>query len=170
MIDKNNNNLGYVTGRLCALVEFLHEACKWEYGRVSNIALVSTQPFTMIRQFNEAQKCLRRLPEYEPVMVEIVDKLTSDEFLPKHLSIKEQSAFMMGYYGQKEDLKTYRLQVGNKIAELRKQKGMSQRDLAEAAGVTPANIANIENGKYSVGIDVLAKIAGALEWDFINME
>lgn len=170
MIDKTNKKLGYVTGRLCALVEFLHEACKWEYGRVNNVGLVSMQPFAMMKQFNEAQKCLRRLPEYEPVMMEIVDKLTPDEFLPKHFNFADQSAFMMGYYGQKEDLRTYRLQVGNKIAELRKQKGMSQRDLAEAAGITPANVANIENGKYSVGIDVLAKIAGALEWDFINMD
>ena len=110
------------------------------------------------------------MPEYEPIMLEIAEKFHPDEFLPKHLNMADQSAFMMGYYSQKGDLKTYRLQVGNKIAELRKQKGMSQRDLAEAAGVTPANIANIENGKYSVGIDVLAKIAGALEWDFINME
>ena len=170
MINKENNNLGYITGRLCALVEFLHEACKWEYGRVSNVALVSMQPFAMIQQFNSAQKCLRRMPEYEPIMLEIAEKFNPDEFLPKHLNMADQSAFMMGYYSQKGDLKTYRLQVGNKIAELRKQKGMSQRDLAEAAGVTPANIANIENGKYSVGIDVLAKIAGALEWDFINME
>ena len=52
--------------------------------------------------------------------------------------------------------------IGNRICKLRTEQGLSVRALAALAGVTPANITNIENGKYSVGLDILNKIAIAL--------
>lgn len=55
-----------------------------------------------------------------------------------------------------------RLRIGNRIAELRKERGMTQRDVAEMSGVNVSNIARIEGGKYSVGLDVLAKIANVV--------
>lgn len=55
-----------------------------------------------------------------------------------------------------------RLKIGQRIAELRKEAGLSQRDLAERTGFNPSNIARIETGRYSVGLDVLSKIASAL--------
>lgn len=57
----------------------------------------------------------------------------------------------------------HRKRIGQKIASLRKKKGMSQRDLAAATGFNPSNIARIELGRYSVGLDVLQKIAEALD-------
>ena len=48
-----------------------------------------------------------------------------------------------------------REQIGSKIAQLRKEAGLSQRDLADKAGLTQNTIYKIENGKFSVGIDVL---------------
>lgn len=56
-----------------------------------------------------------------------------------------------------------RLQIGKRIAELRKKKNYSQVKLAELTGMTPGNIARIELGKYSTGIDILDKIASALD-------
>lgn len=62
-----------------------------------------------------------------------------------------------------------RQRIGARIAELRKAKGMSQLQLAEAAGLKQPNIARIEAGKYSTTLDVLTKIADALgvKVDFI---
>ena len=52
--------------------------------------------------------------------------------------------------------------IGKRIAEIRKAKGMSIRQLADASGVNFANIYKIENGKYNVSIDILNKICLAL--------
>ena len=62
-----------------------------------------------------------------------------------------------------------RLKVGNAIKQLRAENKMSQRDLAEVAHITNSNIANIELGKYSVGLDVLSRILDALNCD-LNIE
>lgn len=55
-----------------------------------------------------------------------------------------------------------RIRIGQRIAELRKQRGISQAQLAEAIGMHQPNIARIENGQYSTSIDVLSRIAEAL--------
>lgn len=55
-----------------------------------------------------------------------------------------------------------RLRIGRRIAEIRKEKGMTQTQLAELCGLQQAHIARIENGKYSVGLDTLAQIADAM--------
>lgn len=52
--------------------------------------------------------------------------------------------------------------VGQRIKTFRLRRGMTQQDLADAAGITKANVCNIEAGKYSVGLDILNKIANAL--------
>lgn len=64
-----------------------------------------------------------------------------------------------------------RERIGKRIAELRAQMGISQAKLAELSGVGYSHIARIETGRYSVGIDTLAKIGDALgvELDF-NMK
>ncbi len=63
-----------------------------------------------------------------------------------------------------------RERIGKRIAELRKQRGLSQVKLAELAGIDPGHIARIELGRYSTGIDILAKIGHALgcRVDFIE--
>ena len=57
---------------------------------------------------------------------------------------------------------TDRERIGARIAELRKAKGLTQMQLAEKTGFSQSNIGRIETGRYSVGLDVLAKIAEAL--------
>lgn len=63
-----------------------------------------------------------------------------------------------------------RERIGKRIAEIRKQKGISQAQLSELTGIAPGNIARIELGKYSTGIDILSKIAQALNYriDFVE--
>lgn len=52
--------------------------------------------------------------------------------------------------------------IGKRLKSLRLQRDMTQQELATAAGITKANVCRVEEGKYSVGIDVLDKIADAL--------
>lgn len=55
-----------------------------------------------------------------------------------------------------------RFRIGKRIAELRKERGLSQVQLAERCGMHQGHIARVELGKYSVGIDTLVNIAEAL--------
>lgn len=55
------------------------------------------------------------------------------------------------------DIRKY---IGRQIAEMRNKAGLSQVELAEKSGVGSSHIARIEQGRYSVGIDILQKIAG----------
>lgn len=48
------------------------------------------------------------------------------------------------------------------IAQLRKEKGMTQQDLANRVEMQRSHIARIEAGRYSVGLDTLTAIAQAL--------
>lgn len=52
--------------------------------------------------------------------------------------------------------------IGKRIKSIRLQRDITQQELATAAGITKANVCRVEEGKYSVGIDVLDKIADAL--------
>lgn len=56
----------------------------------------------------------------------------------------------------------HRERIGQKIAQLRQERGYSMRHLAEMSGVNFANIYKIENGKYNVSIDILGKICDSL--------
>ena len=55
-----------------------------------------------------------------------------------------------------------RLRIGQRIADLRKQRGMTQQDLADITGNQRNHISRIESGKYSVGFDTLQAIAEAI--------
>ena len=55
-----------------------------------------------------------------------------------------------------------RQRIGQRIADLRKQRGMTQQDLADITGNQRNHISRIESGKYSVGFDTLQAIAEAL--------
>jgi len=66
---------------------------------------------------------------------------------------------------------TDRTRIGARIREIREERGMDAKELAKLAGIDAANLSRIENGKYSVGFDILAKIATALgkKVDFIDL-
>ena len=55
-----------------------------------------------------------------------------------------------------------RRRIGQRIAELRRERGMTQDMLAELTGIRRPHISRIEMGKYSVGLDTLEAIAKAL--------
>lgn len=54
------------------------------------------------------------------------------------------------------------LKLGLKIKELRKNKGLTQDDLAEIVNCTTTHISNIENNHTKVSLSMLVSIANAL--------
>lgn len=65
-----------------------------------------------------------------------------------------------------------RSRIGNRIVELRKEKKMDAKELAQRVGIDPGNLSRIEKGHFSVGIDILNKIASVLNMklDFVPIE
>ena len=64
-----------------------------------------------------------------------------------------------------------RARIGARIREIRTERGIEAQDLARLASIDAANLCRIENGKYSVGLDILSKIAAALgkKVDFVDL-
>lgn len=56
-----------------------------------------------------------------------------------------------------------RLRIGKSIKQLREAKGMDAKTLASRISIDPGNLCRIEQGKFSVGIDILNKIAAVLD-------
>ena len=63
-----------------------------------------------------------------------------------------------------------RVRIGLRIAELRKQQHLTQKELGELCGLQDSHISRIEKGRYSVGLDTLQRIADALgqKIDFVE--
>ncbi len=62
-------------------------------------------------------------------------------------------------YGNRQGQREY---IGERIRQIRQEKHLEARDLALLVGIDAANLSRIENGKLSVGLDVLSKIANSL--------
>lgn len=60
--------------------------------------------------------------------------------------------------------------MGDSIRSMRTAKSWEQEQLARIAGITTANVRSVEAGKYAVNIDVLNKIAGALNAELRMIE
>ena len=52
--------------------------------------------------------------------------------------------------------------IGNKLLAIRKRTGMTQAEVAEAAGLSDRTYADIERGSTNMRIETLIKICGAL--------
>ena len=61
------------------------------------------------------------------------------------------------------------MDIGQKIKELRKKQGMSQKDLADKLGITPVMISQYENEKRNPKLETLQKISDALEVDISEL-
>ena len=63
-----------------------------------------------------------------------------------------------------------RERIGLRIKTMREERQMDAKTLAQKAGITPANMSRIEQGKYSPGLDILCRIASALgmQLDFVK--
>lgn len=61
------------------------------------------------------------------------------------------------------DKEKERKRIGQRIADIRKEKGLTQLDIADKTGIQRCHVARIEAGRYSVGLDTLAMIGDAMD-------
>ena len=55
-----------------------------------------------------------------------------------------------------------RIKIGNRIRTIREKQGYSASRIAEAIGIRESSYNRIEEGKFSVGLDILSRIAEVL--------
>lgn len=55
--------------------------------------------------------------------------------------------------------------VGSKIRQLRKERSLTQAELAQRIGVQQSDLCRMENGEYKVSLDTLFKILGVFGMD-----
>ncbi len=55
--------------------------------------------------------------------------------------------------------------VGSKIRQLRKERGLTQSELARRIGVQQSDLCRMENGEYKVSLDTLFKVLGVFGMD-----
>lgn len=67
-------------------------------------------------------------------------------------------------------IKDYRLKLGDRIRQVREQRGYSQEQLAEKMNVNRSTISKIENGKFSITVDYLVRFSIFLEYEFKVIE
>ena len=53
--------------------------------------------------------------------------------------------------------------VGRKIRQLRRQRRLTQVELAERIGIHQSDLSRMEKGEYKVGLDTLLKILGTFD-------
>ena len=63
-------------------------------------------------------------------------------------------------------IKGFRRILGNEIRTVREQKGLSQEQLAEMMEINSSTISKIENGKFSITVDYLARFSLYLDHEF----
>lgn len=148
-LDRENKSLPYITGRAIAIIE--------------NHARKHFGPNTLATMFNTPECSINVFMRYVPSDDSGWAEVAGTPF-PKHLIPVDQSQAWVGYYHQKAELEKQevRMKIGTQLAEARERQGYSIRELAEKCGVNYVTISKIENGKFNVGLDVIARIANVL--------
>jgi transcriptional regulator with XRE-family HTH domain len=67
-------------------------------------------------------------------------------------------------------IKDYRLKLGEKIKIVREKRGYSQEQLAEIMNINRSTISKIENGKFSITVDYLVRFSLFLDYEFKVVE
>lgn len=55
-----------------------------------------------------------------------------------------------------------RIRIGSRLREIREAQGLTTTQLAEMCGMSHSTISKVENGRWSVSIDLLSKVCEAL--------
>lgn len=88
---------------------------------------------------------------------------TAEEAMKYATYIRELADWLRDNHYCKVFYVSLRDQVGMRIRELRVDKGLTGDDLAKMTGLSKHTISKIENGRWSVSIDILEKIINALQ-------
>ena len=108
MLDKENNNQGYLCGRLFAVLDKIQEEANNQHTireRYMNSAS-STPSAVFATILNLSSHHSEKLNEgrnvfFEKLKQEIIEKLDADGF-PAHLDLQDQGRFFVGYYHQRQ--------------------------------------------------------------------
>jgi DNA-binding XRE family transcriptional regulator len=107
--------------------------------------------------------------EFEQGKFNETQEFTMLEDMPADANLLAKIAREMGDYLRENhyelifnDVHAKRVAFCKSIAELRKQRGMSQVEVAEKIGIKQASLARIESGRFSPTFDLLQKIADVL--------
>lgn len=139
----------YLIGRATAIVEKLVDV---------------PSDFVALVQVNPLQKLTYHLKEAlktgDEELIEIANAIGD---IPSPF-VDPKAQFYIGYYHQKSEFDNiaFRSHIGQKITQIRKDKGLTQEQLSAMTGLDRANIAKIEKGRYNTGIDIIGKICDAL--------
>ena len=112
MLDKDNNNQGYLCGRLFAVLDKIQE----DANNISSIRerymnAASTTPSAVFATIlNLSVHHSEKLEEgrriyFENLKQEIIEKMSASGF-PTHLDLQDQGRFFVGYYHQRQDFFT----------------------------------------------------------------
>lgn len=80
--------------------------------------------------------------------------------LPETMSVVRN---MFNLEGSSLPLETLLARVGRKVKQIRNNRGWSQQQLADAAGLDRAYLSTLENGKQNLTLGVMKKLADALD-------
>lgn len=112
MLDKENNNQGYLCGRLFAVLDKIQEDANNIHSiRERYMNSASSTPSTVFATIlNLSSHHLEKLNNgvqiyYEKLKQEIIAKLDAEGF-PVHLDLQDQGRFFVGYYHQRQDFFT----------------------------------------------------------------
>ncbi|MRG98482.1 helix-turn-helix domain-containing protein [Polyangium spumosum] len=64
---------------------------------------------------------------------------------------------------RRTEAKPFCLKVGARLRELRKERGLSLQDLAEASAISKGHLSSIEQGLAAITIETVERIARALD-------
>lgn len=90
------------------------------------------------------------------------DKVTIDNIKRINAELYLADYEMIGNICPDQDKHEERKRIGQQIIDLRKTQKMDGKTLAARVGTSPSNLSRIEQGHFSVGFDMLNKIANAL--------
>ena len=85
----------------------------------------------------------------------------TDVIIYDNISMNREGELFM----TEKDLLTARQSIVQKLTQARLEKGLSQTDLAKAIGTQRSNICRIEKGTQNLSLDLMIKIAEALDKD-----
>ena len=112
MLDKENNNQGYLCGRLFAVLDKIQEDANNQHTiRERYMNSASATPSAVFATIlNLSSHHSEKLNEgrnvfFEKLKQEIIDKLDPDGF-PAHLDLQDQGRFFVGYYHQRQEFFT----------------------------------------------------------------
>ncbi len=80
----------------------------------------------------------------------------------RHKEVKEKLLKNPEVKAEYEDLDVF-YKVKRQLINLRKEKGLSQKELAEIIGTKQSAISRMENEKYNPSVELLSKIAKAFD-------